>query len=380
MRAHPRQDEGEGRRASTRSSRAAATSPKLAKKNSEDPGSKDRAASSPSRRARPSPPFDKAAFSLEDGRALRAGEDPVRLAHHRGALRDVKPAKTTPLRRGQGLDPAAAPRSEKQNEAMTQVGRRTSKEEFDDQVAYQVGYAPPSRRDDAPATTTADRHASDDVADGRSPRRSLELQRADRAAAARLPVGPRADGATIVPHTVEEAYEVADAALCRRRRRSCSTSSATCSSRSTSWRCCSRSGSGRPRAGGARRSTRSSCAAIRTSSATPRRAARAGDVQAALGGAQDRAGGARGHLPRRARDAAGARCTRARCSGARRRSASTSRTSAGALAELRGRARRARAPSSRGASPSRRPRPSPTQRVATSSATCSSRPSTSRGG
>ena len=36
---------------------------------------------------------------------------------------------------------------------------------------------------------------------------------ADRAPAPRLPLGPRADRATIVPHTVEEAYEVADAAL-----------------------------------------------------------------------------------------------------------------------------------------------------------------------
>ena len=44
-----------------------------------------------------------------------------------------------------------------------------------------------------------------------------------------------------MPHTVEEAYEVADAAHGRRRRESSSTSSATCSSRRTSWRCCSRS-------------------------------------------------------------------------------------------------------------------------------------------
>ncbi len=48
------------------------------------------------------------------------------------------------------------------------------------------------------------------------------------------------DERTIVPHTVEEAYELADAAN-RATTRSCWTSSATCCSRSTSWRCCSRS-------------------------------------------------------------------------------------------------------------------------------------------
>jgi foldase protein PrsA len=48
------------------------------------------------------------------------------------------------------------------------------------------------------------------------------------------------DERSIVPHTVEEAYELAAAAI-RATTPSCSTSSATCSSRSTSWRCCSRS-------------------------------------------------------------------------------------------------------------------------------------------
>ena len=44
---------------------------------------------------------------------------------------------------------------------------------------------------------------------------------------------------TIVPHTVEEAYEVADAALAGEPARSCSTSLVTCSSRCTSWPCSS---------------------------------------------------------------------------------------------------------------------------------------------
>ena len=49
------------------------------------------------------------------------------------------------------------------------------------------------------------------------------------------------DERTIVPHTVEEAYELADAAQRGVTTPSSSTSSATCSSRCTSCRCCSRS-------------------------------------------------------------------------------------------------------------------------------------------
>jgi XTP/dITP diphosphohydrolase/tetrapyrrole methylase family protein/MazG family protein/ATP diphosphatase len=57
------------------------------------------------------------------------------------------------------------------------------------------------------------------------------------------------DERSIVPHTVEEAYELADAAHSGDDA-SCSTSWATCCSRSTSSRCCSRSAAGQPRRGG----------------------------------------------------------------------------------------------------------------------------------
>ena len=53
------------------------------------------------------------------------------------------------------------------------------------------------------------------------------------------------DERSIVPHTVEEAYELADAAHAPTTTPSCSTSSATCSSRSTSWPCCCQERGGR---------------------------------------------------------------------------------------------------------------------------------------
>ena len=67
------------------------------------------------------------------------------------------------------------------------------------------------------------------------------------------------DERSIVPHTVEEAYELADAAA-RATTRSCATSSATSSSRSSSSRCCSRSAT---RARWARSPTRSTEKLIR---------------------------------------------------------------------------------------------------------------------
>ena len=79
------------------------------------------------------------------------------------------------------------------------------------------------------------------------------------------------------------------------------------------------------------------------------------------------------HVPRRCRHCS----TRARCSGARRRSASTGRTSRGRSRSSRGARASSRPRSPRGAPA---PRASPTRASRTSSATCSSRPSTWPGG
>ena len=71
--------------------------------------------------------------------------------------------------------------------------------------------------------------------------RSTRLDEITRRLRRECPWDREQDERSIVPHTVEEAYELADAAAARRRRRSCATSSATSSSRSSSSRCCSRS-------------------------------------------------------------------------------------------------------------------------------------------
>ena len=181
---------------------------------------------------------------------------------------------------------------------------------------------------------------------------------------------------TIVPHTVEEAYEVADAALAgddaqaaRRARRPALPGLLPRAA-------ALRAGRGRPRGGRARRSPTSWSPATRTSSATSRRRPPA-RVRAELGAAEGRPGGARGRLPRRPRDAARAA---ARAQGAAPRGRGRLR-----LPRPRGRARRPRRRAARAAGRAATASPSAEQRARRrgsrpSSATCSSPASTSRGG
>ena len=182
---------------------------------------------------------------------------------------------------------------------------------------------------------------------------------------------------TIVPHTVEEAYEVADAALAGDDAKLLDELGDLLFQTYFLALLLSERGAGDLEAvarGDPREARRAPPARVRRRRGADRRP-RARE----LGAAEGRAGGARGRLPRRARGAAGAAATRARCSGARRRSASTGPTSPGALAE----ARRGAARAARPRSPTRarrRPRASPIRASRTSSATCCSRPSTSRGG
>ena len=101
-------------------------------------------------------------------------------------------------------------------------------------------------------------------------RGAARARRGHAAAAPRLPLGPRAGRAQHRPAHGRGGLRARRRRALRRRRASCSTSSATCCSRSTSWRCCSRSAaratSQRSRAG----RPRSWSAAIRTSSARTR--------------------------------------------------------------------------------------------------------------
>ena len=174
---------------------------------------------------------------------------------------------------------------------------------------------------------------------------------------------------TIVPHTVEEAYEVADAALAGDDAKLLDELGDLLFQTYFLALLLSERGTGDLEAvarGDPREARRAPSARLRRRGGGDRRA-RARE----LGAAEGRAGAARGRLPPRARGAAGAPATRARCSGARRPPASTGRTSRARSrsstrssrelkAEIAGRARR-------------RPRASPTRASRTSSATCCSR-------
>ena len=83
----------------------------LAKKNSEDPGSKSQGGKLTVSQGQTVPPFDKAAFSLDKNELSAADQDPVRLAHHRAPLRGQE-GLDHPASAGQGGDQAAAPQRE----------------------------------------------------------------------------------------------------------------------------------------------------------------------------------------------------------------------------------------------------------------------------
>ena len=121
----------------------------LAKKHSTDPGSKQNGGKLTVRKGETVPQFDKVAFSLKKGEL----SSPVKTQygwHIIEALSDIKPPKQTPLKdvkeqiRQQLLQ-------EKRQKAIADWSKDIN-DEFDDQIAYQVGYAPP-----ATTATTAER-------------------------------------------------------------------------------------------------------------------------------------------------------------------------------------------------------------------------------
>jgi parvulin-like peptidyl-prolyl isomerase len=120
----------------------------LAKRHSKDPGSKANGGKLTVRKGETVPPFDKAAFSLKKGEL----SSPIKTTfgwHIIEALSDVKPPSTTALKdvkeqiRQQLLQ-------EKRQKAIGDWTKDLNKD-FEDEIAYQVGYAPPSTNQ----TTTA---------------------------------------------------------------------------------------------------------------------------------------------------------------------------------------------------------------------------------
>jgi parvulin-like peptidyl-prolyl isomerase len=112
---------------------------KLAKKNSEDPGSKSQGGKLTVSQGQTVPPFDKAAFSLDKGELSK----PIKTQygwHIIEALSDVKKASTTPLPQVKEAIKQQLLSEKKTKEMREWIDGL--KEEFD--VGYQVGYAPPS--------------------------------------------------------------------------------------------------------------------------------------------------------------------------------------------------------------------------------------------
>jgi parvulin-like peptidyl-prolyl isomerase len=121
----------------------------LAKKHSEDPGSKKQGGKLPISKGRQVPEFDKAAFALDVGEISR----PVKTTygwHVILALTAIKKEKTTPLSE---VRPAIRQQLEQQKktDAMKSWVEDTQKE-FEKKTTYQVGYQPAATTDATPTT------------------------------------------------------------------------------------------------------------------------------------------------------------------------------------------------------------------------------------
>ena len=173
----------------------------LAKKYSTDPSSKDSGGKLTISKGRQVPEFDKVAFALKTTRARQARQDDLRLARDPGADADQAAERDEALR-GEDGDQAAAPRQKKQEEMRKWVDDTSKELQVEDEL--QVGYAPPATTTGA---TTPPRSSLLSLADS-----LLELQELTRRLRRDCPWDREQTARTIVPHTVEEAYEVADAA------------------------------------------------------------------------------------------------------------------------------------------------------------------------
>jgi parvulin-like peptidyl-prolyl isomerase len=125
----------------------------LAKKESEDPGSKDNGGKLTITKGQTVAPFDKKAFALKKNEI----STPVKTEfgfHVIQALGDVKPAKVTPLK-----DVKESIRQQlvqtKKNEKMTEWVDDLKKD-YEDKVSYAIGFTPPPAATGTTATTTED--------------------------------------------------------------------------------------------------------------------------------------------------------------------------------------------------------------------------------
>ena len=205
--------------------------------------------------------FDTVLFSAEDER----DPPPVYDASQYKAYFLIEPAlggeagAHVHAAAGGGVDQADQLLQQAARALRSRRGRRRSQKELLQRLEGQVPgrlHAEPGsvrRRDDV-----VEHH--DDLADGVARRSARRAPGADRAAASRVPVGPRADGDGRSCRTRSRRRTRSRTRRSPTTTRSCSTSSATCSSSRTSSRCSCRSAARATSRRSRASSTRSSCA------------------------------------------------------------------------------------------------------------------------
>jgi foldase protein PrsA len=125
----------------------------LAKKYSQDPGSKDNGGKYTVNRGETVAPFEQSAFNLEVGELSR----PVRTEygyHLIEPIGPVKPGHVTPLPEVRGTIQKEL-RSTKQNEAVTEWAAQIRKD-YDGKIQYAAGFEPPATEDTETTTTQQD--------------------------------------------------------------------------------------------------------------------------------------------------------------------------------------------------------------------------------
>jgi foldase protein PrsA len=123
----------------------------LAKKYSQDPGSKSLGGKLTISKGQTVGPFDQTAFLLSTGQVSH----PVKTQfgyHIIKALSDIKPAKTTPLSGDVKKSIKQQLEQQKKNDAMTAWTTNLQKN-YNKKISYQTGYAPPATTTAAAATT-----------------------------------------------------------------------------------------------------------------------------------------------------------------------------------------------------------------------------------
>ena len=176
----------------------------LAKKFSEDTGSKANGGKLTISKGQTVAPFDQTAFLLKKNEISK----PVKTEfgfHIIQPLGDVKAAKVTPLAEVKASIKQQLQQTKK-NEAMTKWVDDLKKD-YEDKVSYASRLH--ARRRPPPSTTTTTRPSSSRCLSAEA---LVELQELTRRLRRDCPWDREQTARTIVPHTVEEAYEVADAA------------------------------------------------------------------------------------------------------------------------------------------------------------------------